>query len=172
MSFSKELEWLSRRTMEYRSYTDDSTGVVEDLDELGKLGRGFSSMDDLEKIDIGDGVVPRPTYVSARLSTSQKQELIELLKVYTCCFAWDYTEMPRLSRELVKHQLPIKADFRLYKQGARNFKPEIVGRVEEEEVDQLLQVGFIQPCRYADWVSNIMSVEKKNTGKIRICVDF
>jgi hypothetical protein len=41
--------------MEYRSYMDDAMGVVEDLDELAKLGRGFSSMDDLEKIDIGDG---------------------------------------------------------------------------------------------------------------------
>jgi hypothetical protein len=29
-------------------------------------------MDDLEKVDIGDVVIPRPTYVSARLSTSQK----------------------------------------------------------------------------------------------------
>jgi hypothetical protein len=33
--------------MEYRSYTNDAMGVVEDLDELGKLGRCFSSMDDL-----------------------------------------------------------------------------------------------------------------------------
>jgi hypothetical protein len=32
---------------------DDAMDVV-DLDELGKLGRGFSSMDDLEKVDIGD----------------------------------------------------------------------------------------------------------------------
>jgi hypothetical protein len=79
--------------------------------------------------------------------------------------------MHRLSRELVEHRLPIKADFRPYKQGARNFKPEIVGRVTEE-VDQLLQAGFIQPCHYADWVSNIVLVEKKNTGKIRICMDF
>jgi hypothetical protein len=30
----------------------------------------------------------------------------------------------------------------------------------------------IQPCRYADWVSNIVPVEKTNTGKIQICVDF
>jgi hypothetical protein len=41
-------------------------------------------MDDLEKVDIGDGVIPRPTYVSACLSKSQKHELIELLKAYTC----------------------------------------------------------------------------------------
>jgi hypothetical protein len=46
-------------------------GVV-DLDELGKLGRGFSSVDDIEKFDIGDGVIPQPTYVSAHLNMSQK----------------------------------------------------------------------------------------------------
>jgi hypothetical protein len=90
-------------------------GVVEDLDELGKVGRGFSSMDDLEKVDIGDGVIPRPTYVSARLNTNNKPAIIELLKAYTCCFAWDYTEMPGLSRKLVEHRLPIKARFRPYK---------------------------------------------------------
>jgi hypothetical protein len=39
-------------------------------------------------------------------------------------------------------------------------------------VDRLLQAEFIQPCRYADWVFNIVPVEKKNTGKIWICVDF
>jgi hypothetical protein len=39
-------------------------------------------------------------------------------------------------------------------------------------VDRLLQAGFIQPCHYAEWVSNIIPVEKKNTGKIQICVDL
>jgi hypothetical protein len=29
-------------------------------------------------------------------------------------------------------------------------------------VDQLLQAEFTQPCRYADWVSNKVPVEKKN----------
>jgi hypothetical protein len=38
MAVSKDLEWLSRQTMEYRSYIDDAMGVVEVLDELGKLG--------------------------------------------------------------------------------------------------------------------------------------
>jgi hypothetical protein len=82
MSVSKDLEWLSRWTAEYHSYTDDAMGVAEDLDGLGKLDRGFSFMDDLEKVDIGDGVVSRPTYVSAHLNASKKQEIIELLKAY------------------------------------------------------------------------------------------
>jgi hypothetical protein len=39
-------------------------------------------------------------------------------------------------------------------------------------VERLLDVGFIRPCRYAEWVSNIIPIEKKNTGKIRVCTDF
>jgi hypothetical protein len=69
---TRDLEWLSRQTAEYHSSKDDAMGVVEDLDELGKLGRGFSSMDDLEKVYIGDGVIPQPTYVSPHLNMSQK----------------------------------------------------------------------------------------------------
>jgi hypothetical protein len=51
-------------------------------------------MVNLEKEDIVDGVIPRPTYVSAHLYTCQEPEIIKLLKAYTCCFAWDYTDMP------------------------------------------------------------------------------
>jgi hypothetical protein len=35
---TRDLEWLSRRTVEYHSSKDDAMGMVEDLDELGKLG--------------------------------------------------------------------------------------------------------------------------------------
>jgi hypothetical protein len=38
-------------------------------------------------------------------------------------------------------------------------------------VERLLDAGFIRPCRYAEWVSNIIPVEK-NTDKIRVCIDF
>jgi hypothetical protein len=38
MSVNKDLEWLSSRIAEYHSYMDDAMSVVEDLDELGKLG--------------------------------------------------------------------------------------------------------------------------------------
>jgi hypothetical protein len=69
---TRDLEWLNRWIAKYHSSKDDAMGVVEDLDELGMLGWGFSSMDDLEKVDIGDGVIPRPSYVCARLNTSQK----------------------------------------------------------------------------------------------------
>jgi hypothetical protein len=38
VTINKNLEWLSSWTEEYRSSKDDAMGVVEDLDEIGKLG--------------------------------------------------------------------------------------------------------------------------------------
>jgi hypothetical protein len=59
----------------------------------------------------------------------------------------------------------IKTGFRPYKYPARRFNPIIDDRVKEE-VERLLDVRFIRPCRYMEWVSNIVPVEKKNTSKI------
>jgi hypothetical protein len=39
------------------------------IEDEGKLGHGFMSADELEKIDLGDGSKPRPTYFSAKLDT-------------------------------------------------------------------------------------------------------
>jgi len=94
-----------------------------------------------------------------------------LLKEYVDCFAWEYHEMPGLSRELVEHRLPIKAGFRPYKQPAQKFNPKIYDRIKEE-ISRLLKANFIRPCRYADWIFNIVPVEKKGSGKLRVCIDF
>ena len=42
--------------------------AIEDSGDLDKLGQGFTSADPLEKIDIGDGTIPRPTFVNKNLS--------------------------------------------------------------------------------------------------------
>ena len=138
---------------------------------LDKLGQGFASADPLEKVDIGDGTIPRPTFVNKNLSAEYKADLIELLKEYIGCFAWQYHEMPGWSRDLVEHHLPIKAGFKPYKQLARRFNPSIYDRIKEE-INRLLDAGFIRSCRYTDWISNIVPVEKEDSGKIRVCIDF
>jgi hypothetical protein len=94
-----------------------------------------------------------------------------LLSEYVECFTWDYTKMLGLDWELVEHRLPIKRGFQPYKQPPKNFSQTVISEVKEE-INRLLQAKFIRPCRYAEWVSNIVPVEKKNTGKIRLCVDF
>jgi hypothetical protein len=109
--------------------------------------------------------------VNANLLDNRKHRMVELLEEFQDCFAWDYTEMPGLSRDLVEHALPIKSGFRPHKQPARNYNPELLDHIKEE-VKRLLKANFIRTCRYAEWVSNIVPGEKKNTGKIWVCVDF
>jgi hypothetical protein len=70
--------------------------------------------------------------------------------------------MPGLSRDLVEHRLPIKAGFIPFKQHARHYNPIMYDRIKEE-IDRLLKANFIRPCRYAEWISNIVPVEKKGS---------
>jgi hypothetical protein len=52
------------------------------IEDEGKLGHGFTSADELVKIDLGDGSKPSPTYISAKLDPEYKIELITLLKEF------------------------------------------------------------------------------------------
>jgi hypothetical protein len=115
--------------------------------------------------------MPWLTFINQNLEADYKVELITLLKEYVDCFAWNYTEMPGLSRELVEHRLPIKDRFRPFMQPPCRFNSTIYDRVKEK-INRLLQAGFIQPCRYAKLVSNTMPIEKKDSRKIRVCIDF
>jgi len=142
----------------------------EFLEEEGKLGHGFTSADLLEEIDIGDGDRPRPTFISANLDPKYKQELKSLLREYKDCFAWEYYEMPGLDRSIVEHCLPIKPGYRPYQQGARRCNPKILPDIKAE-ITRLIEANFIRQCRYAEWISNVVPVYKKN-GKLRVCIDF
>jgi hypothetical protein len=88
-----------------------SSSICSDLADEGKLGYGFTSANELEQVDIGPGDKLQPTFVSKKLDPSLREPMIALLKEYSDCFAWDYTEMPRLDRSIVEHRLPLKKGF-------------------------------------------------------------
>jgi hypothetical protein len=113
------VETMVETVDQYRANKTDVCETIDDFNELDKLGQGFTSADPLEQVDIGDGFVPCPMFIHQNLEANYKFELIALLKEYVDCFAWNYTEMPGLSRELVEHRLPIKDGFKPYKQHPR-----------------------------------------------------
>jgi len=145
--------------------------TIEGFDDIDKLGQDFMSADPLEKVDLGAGTIPRTTFANKNLSTEYKVDLINFLKEYIDCFAGEYYEMLGLSRDPVEHRQLIKAGFRPYKQLARRFNPIIYDRIKEE-INHFLDASFIWSYRYADWISNIVPVEKKDSSKIRVYVDF
>ena len=53
------------------------------------MGQGFIWADPLEKVDVRDGSVPRPTFINQKLKVDYKVELIVLFKEYVVCFAWN-----------------------------------------------------------------------------------
>ena len=73
--------------------------------------------------------------------------------------------MPVLDRSIVEHRLPIKPGYRPYKQGARQCNPKILPDIKAE-ITRLIEANFIRQCRYAEWISNVVSVYKKN-GKLQ-----
>nr|CAE04998.2 OSJNBb0093G06.6 [Oryza sativa Japonica Group] len=101
---------------------------------------------------------------------ADRTKLIELLKEFRDCFPWEYYEMPGLSRSIVEHRLPIKPGVRSHQQPPRRCKADMLEPVKAE-IKRLYDAGFIRPCRYAEWVSSIVPVIKKN-GKVRVCIDF
>jgi hypothetical protein len=141
-----------------------------DSTDDGKLGYGFTSADELEESNIGPGDKPRSIFISKKLSPCLRELMIALLKEYADYFAWDCTEMPRLDRSIVEHRLPLKKGLRLFQQRARQMKAEVLEEVKKE-VEKILEAGFIRLCRYADWISSVVPVQKKD-GRWRVCVDF
>src|SRR3954464_9574183 len=112
MNKDSSIKWLQQRTKEYHSEKRDMHETIEEFEDMEKLGHGFSSADPLEEIDIGDGSVPSPTFINADFKADEKSKVTDLLREFVYCFAWSYTEMLGLIRDLFEHRLPIKSCFR------------------------------------------------------------
>ncbi|GKV12333.1 hypothetical protein SLEP1_g23490 [Rubroshorea leprosula] len=126
--------------------------------------------DPLKEVNLGTETDSKITFISGSLEPCLHDKIITILHEYKDCFAWDYSEMPGLDRNLVEHELPIRPDFKPFKQPPRRMSPEVTLKVKEE-IERLLKVGFIRTSKYVEWLSNVVLVVKKN-GKLRIYVNF
>ena len=54
--------------------------TIKESEDMDKLGRGFMSADPLEKVNLGDGIIPMLTFVNKNLSVEYKADLVKLLK--------------------------------------------------------------------------------------------
>src|SRR4051812_14172671 len=78
--------------------------------------------------------------------------------------------MPGIDPEVIAHELNIQPQFKPIKLKKRSLGPDRQ-MAAEEEVEKLLQVGFIQEITYPEWLANLVLVKKSN-GKWRMCMDF
>jgi len=126
--------------------------------------RELPTEDKVTQINLGDEANPKPIFISESLSSSEKEDLISLVREYIDVFAWNYEDMPGLDLRVAMHRLNINSDVKPVKQQQRRFRPEIMEAIQSE-VKKLIDSGFIREEQHPDWVANIVPVTKKN-GKI------
>jgi len=108
--------------------------------------------------------------ISSSLSHSQEKELCSLLASHLDAFAWSYKEMKGVHPLVCTHHIYIKEDCKPVRQPQRRMNPALKDIVKEE-LQKLLDAGFIYPISDREWVSPLVLVPKKN-GKWRIYVDY
>eukprot|EP00253_Pinus_taeda_P024561 PITA_24561 len=112
----------------------------------------------------------RTLKISSSLSPSQEKELCNLFNSHLDDFAWSYKEMKGVHPSVCTHHIYIKEDCKRVRQPQRRMNPALKDIVKEE-LQKLLDAGFIFPISDSEWVSPLVCVPKKN-GKWRICVDY
>ncbi|XP_059669218.1 uncharacterized protein LOC132314358 [Cornus florida] len=103
----------------------------------------------------------RTTRVGERLVEEEKQELVDFLSQNADVFAWSHLDMPGIDPSVSCHSLNVNPNAKPVKQKQRRFAPER-NRIIAEDVDRLLDAGFVREVHYPDWLSNVVVVQKKN----------
>ena len=71
---------------------------------------------------------------------------------------------------VASHRLNVLATSKPVRQKIRRFHPD-KQKVIREEMEKLLEAGFIKEVEYPEWLANVVVVPKKG-GKWWVCVDY
>ena len=85
-------------------------------------------------------------------------------------FAWAHSDMKGIHPSITSHRLNVLPTARPIRQKVRRFHPDRQ-KIIRNEIDKLLEAGFIREVDYPDWLANVVVVPKKE-GKWRVCVDY
>jgi hypothetical protein len=78
--------------------------------------------------------------------------------------------MPRIPREMIEHKLGSDPSYKLIKQKERRYTPKRCKTIQQE-VNKLLEVEFIRPVDYPNWLANPVLIEKFD-GSWLMCIDY
>ncbi|GKV33305.1 hypothetical protein SLEP1_g41831 [Rubroshorea leprosula] len=119
---------------------------------------------------IDDRDPSRKTQIGTKLNPEERAELIAFLRANKDVFAWTSADMPRIPTSVFQHKLSTNPLKKPITQKRRLFEGERL-QVIKEEVEKLLQAGFVRRVDYCERVANPVLVKKAN-GKWRMCIDY
>ncbi|XP_074323599.1 uncharacterized protein LOC141660510 [Apium graveolens] len=138
---------------------------VQENDEL----RGKPA-EDLVPIPLDPLDPEKVTYIRASLDKPLKGRITTFLQENNDVFAWTAADMPGIDPNLITHRLNIDPTRKAVKQRKRTYAPDRLEAIKQE-VEKLLEAGFIEEVQFHEWLVNPVMVKKAN-GKWRMCIDF
>nr|XP_023887813.1 uncharacterized protein LOC111999933 [Quercus suber] len=111
-----------------------------------------------------------PTTHGLALSATEKMKITNFLRENQNVFAWKHEDMPWINREIIQHHVNVNPECKPVQQRWRIFALEC-NKAVAEEIEKLLEAGFIREVFYPEWLVNVVTV-KKNNSKCKMCVDF
>ncbi|GKV03027.1 hypothetical protein SLEP1_g15392 [Rubroshorea leprosula] len=143
---------------------------VEIVDNRPEDETRAAPVEDVEEVQIDDRDPSRKTQIRTKLHPEERAELIAFLRANNDVFAWTSADMPGIPTSVFQHKLNTNPLKKPVGQKRRLFGGERL-KVIKEEVEKLLQAGFVRRVDYCEWVAKPVLVKKAN-GKWRMCIDY
>ncbi|MCO5551478.1 hypothetical protein L7F22_004982 [Adiantum nelumboides] len=158
----------------FKSYTTGDRKVVYTKAQRTPIN-GSSGVYDgpaiVKEIELAEpGEESKPMFIAQGLTKVEEAVLKELLKEFKDVFAWTYHDMKGVPPSVVQHTIPMISTAKPVQQRPYPMNPKYT-KIVQEELEKLIECGFIYPIEHSKWVSPIVIVPKKN-GKLRVCVDL
>ena len=97
----------------------------------------------------------RTLKINPSLSVLQEEKLCNMLKEHLDAFTWSYKEIKGVHRSVCTHHIYIKEGCKPVRQPQRRMNPTLKDIVKEE-LQKILDAGFIYPISDSDWVSPLV----------------
>ena len=102
----------------------------------------------------------KPVIISARLSDTEEQRLLKILKKHKESIAWSIEELKGISPSICMHKILLEETSKPSVEHQRRLNP-VMKEVVRKEVLKLLNAGFIYAISDSPWVSPVHVVPKK-----------
>ncbi|GKV15370.1 hypothetical protein SLEP1_g26164 [Rubroshorea leprosula] len=143
---------------------------VEIVDNRPEDETRAAPVEDVEEVQIDDRDPSRKKHIGTKLNPDERAKLIAFLRANKDVFAWTSADMPGIPTSVFQHKLSTNPLKKPVAQRRRLFGGERL-KVIKEEVEKLLQAGFVRRVDYCEWVANPVLVKKANS-KWRMCIDY
>ena len=109
--------------------------------------------------------------INVGLTESQQEQLIKVLKSQSGAFAWECIDMKGIYPDTCIHHIYMDVSIPPVRKPQRKMNPTLKDIVKDE-LQKILNAGFIFLISDSKWVSPLVVVPNKFTWKWHICVDF